>query len=168
MREFRDGKGYLRGTSGLLKKVLQNNADILKIYLQNLEYRWDLGDLFSWESQKYIITGFIVTVFNWGSILIMVERLHLHYLISFNVATFWAMLLSYILNKYYVFENYQKKHFYQGTKFIALQVFLWVLSNIILFLAVNLLGIHYFVVILFHAFFLFVLKYLLMKTVVFN
>lgn len=78
-----------------------------------------------------------------------------------------AMLISYILNKYYVFENYEKKHFYQGAKFIALQVFLWVLANVILYIAVDIFGLHYFIVIIFREFFLFVLKFILMNIVVF-
>ena len=118
-------------------------------------------------SIKYIIAGFLVTAFNWGSILILVEIVQIHYLISFNLATLMAMLVSYILNKYYVFENYEKKHFSQGAKFIALQVFLWVMANMILYIAVDIFGIHYFIVIIFREFFLFVLKFILMKTVVF-
>ena len=78
-----------------------------------------------------------------------------------------AMLISYNLNKYYVFENYEKKHLCQGAKFIALQVFLWVLANLILYTAVDIFGIHYFIVIIFRESFLFVLKFILMKTVVF-
>lgn len=124
--------------------------------------------MFKSERKRYIITGLLVTIFNWSLILFLVEIVHLHYLIGFNIATVAATLMSYYLSKYHVFMNYEKEHVKHGIKFIALQAFLWGLANIILFLAVDLIGIHYFVVVIFRAFFLFVLKYYLMKVVVFN
>ena len=95
----------------------------------------------------------------------MVEFFNIHYMIASNVAALVAYIYNYYLNKHFVFSNHTKTNVKHGTKFIILHIFLWLLSNAILFYTVELLKLHYFTVIIARATFLAILKYILMKLV---
>jgi putative flippase GtrA len=92
---------------------------------------------------RYIIGGSATAALGYGSIFIMVEWCGVNYLISANIAGFVAYLSSYIVNKYFVFKNFEKSHFKYGSRFVILQVCLWVVSNGLLFTGVDIAHIHY-------------------------
>ncbi|MFA0730411.1 GtrA family protein, partial [Vibrio sp. 10N.222.48.A4] len=57
-------------------------------------------------------------------------------------------LYSYFINKYFVFNNYEKKHVRHGVGFIVMRLVLLLTINIIVYLGVDVLGFNYLVFIM--------------------
>ncbi|MFA0289506.1 GtrA family protein, partial [Vibrio sp. 10N.222.45.F7] len=63
---------------------------------------------------RYLIGGGSTAIINWSLVYIFVEFFRFHYLASMNSAIFIIYLYSYFINKYFVFNNYEKKHVRHG------------------------------------------------------
>lgn len=100
------------------------------------------------EVLRYILGGATSAFICWGSLVFLVEVLKINYIISANISGGLIYFYSYLINKYLVFRKPEDSHIKHGLKFILLQAVLWVVSNAILFMGVELLKIHYFVMVL--------------------
>lgn len=117
---------------------------------------------------RFILGGISTTCICWGSIVALVELGKLHYLLANNIGGSIALLYSYLINKYLVFKNRKRVHLKHGSKFVILQLLLIGLSNIILFVGVQCLEIHYFIVVVLMSIFLAALNFSIMKIAVFT
>jgi len=100
---------------------------------------------FSWQFIKYVIVGFVGTALDFSILYILVEYGHLYYLFGAVTSVAIVLWLSFTLNKYWTFANFEKKYFQQFGKYI--------LSHL-LALAIN-LAILAFLVEIFHFWYLF-------------
>ena len=116
---------------------------------------------------RFVAGGLTTTVLCWGLLVFFVEKLHIHYLVSANVAAGIAYGYAYLINKYLVFGNRKREHVRQVGKFAAAQAVLWVLGNSGMYVAVEVFGLHYLAANVIVAGFAAVINFLLMKFIVF-
>jgi putative flippase GtrA len=120
------------------------------------------------EVLRYILGGATSAVVCFGSLAFFVEILKINYIVSANISGGLTYLYSYLINKYLVFKKPEKSHVIHGLKFILLQAALWVVSNAILFVGVEFLKIHYFVMVLLLSAINAIINFLFMKFFVFK
>ena len=84
----------------------------------------------------------------WISILVFVEQFSIHYVIAINLSTGVTYFYSYFINKTFVFFDFDGGHLLKGSKFLLLQLSLIVSTNIIVFICVSVLHLHYMLVII--------------------
>jgi putative flippase GtrA len=120
------------------------------------------------EVLRYILGGATSAFVCWGSLVFLVEVLKVNYMISANVSGGLTYFYSYIINKYLVFKKPADSHVKQGSKFILLQIGLWVVSNAILFTGVEFLKIHYLIITLLLAPMNMIINFVFMKYFVFK
>lgn len=97
---------------------------------------------------RYLIGGGSTAIINWSLVYVFVEFFRFHYLASMNSAIFIIYLYSYFINKYFVFNNYEKKHVRHGVGFIVMRLVLLLTINVIVYLGVDVLGFNYLVFII--------------------
>ena len=95
------------------------------------------------QIKRYVLGGATSAVLCFGSLAFFKEVCGINYLVSANLSGGLTYVYSYVVNKYLVFRNRKNTHVRHGAKFIALQAFLWVLSNAILVYGVEFFKIHY-------------------------
>jgi putative flippase GtrA len=120
------------------------------------------------EMVRYFIGGSSTALLCWSILLVLTEKCRINYLISANIAGFAAYFYSYIINKYFVFKNFQNTHVRHGVRFIVLQGGLWALANGLLYAGVEVAHIHYFVMIMVIAVISLVLNFTIMKVAIFS
>jgi putative flippase GtrA len=120
------------------------------------------------EVFRYILGGTTSAILCFGSLAFFVEFCKINYLVSANISGGLTYLYSYLLNKYLVFKKPEKSHVIHGLKFILLQAALWVVSNAILFVGVEFLKIHYFVMVLLLSAINAIINFVFMKFFVFK
>jgi len=134
------------------RRAIQNTLSIKKTWTEIL---------------RYILGGSSSAVICFGSLAFFVEILKINYLISANMSGGLTYFYSYIINKYMVFKKTENTHFKHGTKFILLQIFLWIASNALLYWGVDILKMYYLLMVILIAAFNALLNFILMKLVVF-
>jgi putative flippase GtrA len=120
------------------------------------------------EIVRYILGGATSAFICWGSLLVLVELLKINYMLSANISAGLTYLYSYLVNKYLVFKKAENSHVKHGSKFVLLQLFIWIVSNAVLFAGVEFLKIHYFVVVVFLAVMNAIISFVFMKYFVFK
>jgi len=120
------------------------------------------------EGLRFVIGGVSTMCVCWGSCIVLIELVDTHYLIANNIATIIAWIYSYFLNKHFVFKNKEKKHIENGSKFIALQASLLALTNLNLFILVDLIHLHYLPSIIGNAVLITLLNFFFLKRIVFK
>lgn len=68
---------------------------------------------------KYIIIGFLGTGLDFAILYVLVEFAHLFYLAAAAVSIAIVVWISFTLNKYWTFGNYDKKYFRQLGKYLV-------------------------------------------------
>jgi len=120
------------------------------------------------EGIRYCLTGLTTTLVCWGSVIVFVEIFHIHYLISSNLATLIAWAYSYFVNKFYVFRTGRRKDAVDVVKFVVLQLLLLGWTNIVLYLFVGKLGVHYLGVVIINAVLMVLINFFCQKYYVFS
>ena len=120
------------------------------------------------EIARFIVGGLISLSVCYTSLYFLVEIFGVNYLLGTNLAAAITFFFSYIVNKYFVFQDRRDRHITQGSRFIFLQIFLAILANITLIVGVELAGINYFILVVLLGPILASVNYLAQKTVVFN
>jgi len=136
---------------------------------QSGDYRTSMNAS-SWtiaEGIRYLLAGFATMAVCWGAYVGLIELAGIHYLLSANIATLVAWGFAYLVHRGFVFRA-QVAHVRAGPRFVALQLSLLGLANVLLFLGVGMLGIHYFVAVVVVSIVTAVLNYTLMKLIVFS
>jgi len=116
---------------------------------------------------RYVIGGGSTTLLGWVIMAVLVEGCRTNYVIGVNGAGVCAYCYSYLINKYFVFRNHEKKHVKQGMRFIMVQVLLWIMVNGLLLIGVEVVHMHYFVAIVTISALAMILNFRFMKTAVF-
>jgi len=130
---------------------------------QNAESaRWTIS-----EGLRFVLGGLATMVVCWGTYVGLIEFANIHYLISANVATLVAWGFAYLMHRTFVFRS-QVPHVRSGPRFVALQLGLLSLANVLLFTGVSGLGIHYFLAVVLVSIVTAVLNFVLMKLLVFS
>lgn len=85
---------------------------------------------------KYAVVGILATALDFSFLYVLVEYGYLYYLYSALISSAIIIWISFILNKYWTFQNKEKKYFHQFTKYvishlIALAVALTVLAVLV-------------------------------------
>jgi putative flippase GtrA len=120
-----------------------------------------------YEGIRYILAGLTTTLILWTCFLFFVEILQFHYLFSVNIATLIAWIYAYLINKIFVFRNRDKNNIRIGFKFILLQLSFLAWTNIILYVFVDIIGIHYLIISVANAMLLVIINYICQKYLVF-
>ena len=98
----------------------------------------------SGEYFRYCIIGVIVTAIDFGFLSLMVECLHIHYLLAASVSYITAAIIHYFLSAQYVFvESSAEKNLNAFWIFLLLGIAGLVFYEILMWLFVNFLDIHY-------------------------
>jgi putative flippase GtrA len=126
------------------------------------------GHLMPKEMGRFIIGGLMSSMVCYGVLYTLVEMLGLHYLIGANIATIVTFIFSYMVNKYVVFKDNSRQHVRQGISFVILQVLLILLANCTLIVGVEIIGLNYFVVVIFLGPTVEIINYLAQKNVIFK
>ena len=116
---------------------------------------------------RYAIGGGSTTLLGWAIMAVLVEGFRTNYAIGVNGAGVCAYCYSYMINKYFVFKNHEKKHVKQGVRFIVVQVLLWIMVNGLLLIGVEVVHMHYFAAIVIISALAMILNFRFMKTAVF-
>lgn len=92
--------------------------------------------LFGTRSINYVIVGLGATILDFFFLYLLVEKFHLHYLWGALISMSIVLWVSFTLNKYWTFKNFEKKYFQQFAKYavshaIALGVALIILTSIV-------------------------------------
>ena len=90
-----------------------------------------VNNLFSWQFIKYIIVGFVGTALDFSFLYLLVEYGHLFYLLAAVISVSLVLWVSFTLNKYWTFKNFEKK--YCLSHLIALVVSLVILASLVQF-----------------------------------
>lgn len=93
---------------------------------------------------KFIVAGSVVATFNVILLRFFVGVLHLHYLFASSLSFAFALILNFILQRYWVFKGIQKgKTIKQFLLFSALVVLNFFLNLLSMFLLVEMVGAQY-------------------------
>lgn len=92
---------------------------------------------------RYIVIGFLGTGLDFLFVYLFVEYLHLHYLLSALISIALVLFLSFSLNKYWTFDNQEKKYFYQLFKYILASSVSWGINLTVLTMLVEVFAMRY-------------------------
>lgn len=95
-----------------------------------------LKQFFSRQFLKYVIVGFVGTALDFSILYVLVEFGHLFYLFAAIASVAVVLWISFSLNKYWTFQNFEKKYFQQFFKYVishlvALGVSLMILAFLV-------------------------------------
>lgn len=76
-----------------------------------------LKSLFGTRSINYVIVGLGATILDFFFLYVIVEKFHLHYLWGALISMSIVLWVSFTLNKYWSFKNFEKKYFQQFVKY---------------------------------------------------
>ena len=96
-----------------------------------------VNNLFSWQFVKYAIVGFLGTFLDFLILYLLVEYGHLWYLLAALISVSIVLWISFSLNKYWTFSNFEKKYFSQLGKYILSHLIALALSLAILTILVE-------------------------------
>lgn len=87
---------------------------------------------------NYAIVGLAATILDFLALYVLVEKFHLHYLWGAFVSMPIILWLSFTLNKYWTFKNFEKKYLQQFSKYalshaVALGVAMVILTTLVEF-----------------------------------
>ncbi len=98
---------------------------------------------FSKQFLKYIVIGFLGTGLDFLLLYSLVEYFHLNYVLAAICSVAIVIGLSFTLNKYWTFANYEKKYFSQLGKYVFSHSFAYGLNLLILVILVEIFGLWY-------------------------
>ncbi|MEK7142967.1 MAG: GtrA family protein [Patescibacteria group bacterium] len=75
-------------------------------------------NFFTWQFIKYVVVGFLGTALDFSLLYILVEYGHLWYFSAAFISISIVLWISFSLNKYWTFKNYEKKYFVQLGKYL--------------------------------------------------
>ncbi len=75
-------------------------------------------DIFSWKFIKYFVVGVLGVSLDFLILYLLVEYGHLYYLLAAIFSVSIVLWISFTLNKFWTFRNFEKKFFPQFAKYI--------------------------------------------------
>jgi len=93
---------------------------------------------------KYIIAGSIATLSNLGVLFVCVNYFKLWYLTSAIISFCVAVIVGYLLHKFFVFKNYEKKGMYkQFLNFLSYNIVMLSFNTLLMYFFVDIISIWY-------------------------
>lgn len=92
---------------------------------------------------KYVTVGFIATTLDFGLLYLFVEFGHLFYLAAAICSIAIVLWISFSLNKFWTFQNFEKRYFQQFGKYIVSHLLALGVALIILTILVQFFGLWY-------------------------
>lgn len=118
---------------------------------------------------RFVVAGGVVATFNVILLRFFVGVLHLHYLFASSFSFVFALILNFILQRYWVFKGIQKgKTIKQFLLFSALVVLNFFLNLLSMFLLVERVGIQYLLAQIFTIIILAVLNFFVYQRFIFS
>lgn len=74
-------------------------------------------NFFNQQFIKYVVVGLIGTALDFSILYILVEYGHFFYLVGAVASIFTVLWVSFTINKFWTFENHEKKYFQQFFKY---------------------------------------------------
>ncbi len=103
-------------------------------------------DIFSKYFQliRYLFAGGLAVASNLSVLFICVHYLHLWYLTSAVISFCSAVIVSYLLQKFFVFRNYSKENVHkQFAVFFIFNLFMLGVNTLLMYLFVDIIGLWY-------------------------
>jgi len=119
------------------------------------------------EILRFLGGGLSTSALYFGLMFVFVDLVRIKPILAVNLIAPCLYLYGYLVNKLLVFRNYEVKHLRQGSKFLITQVALAGLVNVLMYVGVNLIGLHYMIVTVVSAGLVAALNFTIMKLAVF-
>lgn len=93
---------------------------------------------------KYIFAGGFATLSNITILFICVQYFHLWYLVGTIISFCCAVIISYLLQKFFVFKNYSKENIHkQFLIFLIFNIFMLGINTILMYTFVDIISFYY-------------------------
>ena len=93
---------------------------------------------------KYIFAGGLATLSNLTTLFVCVNYFHLWYLLGAIISFCLAVIISYLLQKFFVFENYSRENMHkQFFNFFIFNFFMLGINTLLMYLFVDIIGFWY-------------------------
>ena len=102
--------------------------------------------LIQWRVMRYLISGASAVAIDLVLLFILVHFLHMWYLLAAVIAFLAAVCVSFIMQKFFTFNDYARRGIGRQTTFyLGLQVFNIILNTFLMYVGVDLIHISYIV-----------------------
>lgn len=95
---------------------------------------------------KFGIVGFLAFLIDYGLLYVLTDFCHIHYLISSIISFVVSLIFNYILSIKWVFDVTKKQTYKEVVIFVVLSVIGLGINELIMYLGVDNLNIHYMIV----------------------
>lgn len=102
-----------------------------------------IQDIFSWKFIKYFVVGLTGTSLDFLILYLLVEYGHIYYLLAAIISVSIVLWLSFTLNKYWTFRNFEKKYFQQFVKYIIAHALAMTVNLVLLVFLVEIIHLWY-------------------------
>lgn len=102
-----------------------------------------LKKLINKQFAKYVSVGFVCTALDFALLYLLVEFGHLFYLLAAICSMAVVLWVSFSLNKFWTFQNFEKKYFQQFGKYLMSHLLALGIALTILTILVQFLGFWY-------------------------
>lgn len=93
---------------------------------------------------KYILAGTLATFSNLTILFISVQYFHLWYIFGAIISFCFGVIISYLLQKFFVFEDYSRENIYkQFSIFIIFNIFMLGINTLLIYTFVDIVGLWY-------------------------
>ena len=100
--------------------------------------------LVKWRMIRYLVSGGSAFVTNITTLFILVQFFHVWYLLAATVSFVVAVCVSFVMQKFFTFNDYTKEKIRQQTViYFGLQIFNLSINTLFMYIGVDLLHIHY-------------------------
>lgn len=124
--------------------------------------------IFSAQFIKYAVVGLLATGLDFLFLYSLVEFLHLFYLLAAFFSMTVIIWISFSLNKYWTFQNREKKYFHQFLKYAVSHVISLVIALAVLAILVQFFGLWYIYAKLFATIAAAITNFLIVKSFIFK
>jgi len=122
----------------------------------------------NWQFFKYVVVGLVGTAFDFSILYVLVEFGHLHYLFGALASVTIVLWISFTLNKYWTFADYEEKYFRQFVKYAISHMIALGASLLVLVILVEIFNFWYLFAKVFATMAAAITNFLLVKSFIFS
>jgi len=105
---------------------------------------------------KYAIWWWIAAIIDLSILYFLTNLVGIYYLISSIISFIVSLMVGFVFQKYITFQNFEKKHIQQWSKFVFFQLIGLLINTIILYIWVEVFHIYYLYIALFNKIIIFI------------